>query len=553
VAARAREAEAAAAHRANAGRRWTGAPRLSIGTALALIVVAADALSLGASTTTTEATTTTVPLQSAATPSWTVYHGDPTGSGVAASVTAVDVSSPAWTSPALDGDLFGEPLVSGGRVFVATENDTVDALSATTGAVMWSTHLATPVLSGSLPCGDISPTVGITGTPVVDERRGELFVVADELVHGRPAHQLVGLSTATGTVELNQNVDPSGSTPAALLQRTGLTLDAGRVVFGYGGNYGDCSTYHGWVLAVPEAGGTPATFGVDSAPGESQGAVWMGGAAPVVDAGGNIWVTVGNGSVYSSSHAYDNSDSVLQLSPSLALEQYFAPSSWPSDNAHDLDMSTAAALLGDGQVVAAGKARIVFLLNGSSLGGIGGQQAKLADACGSDIDGGVAVVGTTVYLPCLSGPIAVQASASPAGLRPLWSASVGGGPPVVAGGLVWTIGADGVLYGLNPSSGTVLKRVTIGAAANHFPTPSVGAGLLLAPSADHVVAFRASSAPATRATTTTTGRTTRTTAAAAQPGSTSPWVVVAAVLGGLAVVSALTWLLRRRRRGTRDQ
>ena len=391
---------------------------------------------MGASTTTTEATTTTVPLQSAATPSWTVYHGDPTGSGVAASVTAVDVSSPAWTSPALDGELYGEPLVSGGRVFVATENDTVYALSATTGAVVWSTHLATPVPSGSLPCGDISPTVGITGTPVIDEARGELFVVADELVHGRPAHQLVGLSTATGTVELNQNVDPSGSTPAALLQRTGLTLDAGRVVFGYGGNYGDCSTYHGWVLSVPEAGGTPATFAVDSAPGESQGAVWMGGAAPVVDAGGNIWVTVGNGSVSSSSHAYDNSDSVLELSPSLALEQYFAPSSWASDNAHDLDMSTAAALLGDGQVVAAGKARIVFLLNGSSLGGIGGQQAELADACGSDIDGGVAVVGTTVYLPCLSGPIAVQASASP---RP---GSVSSGAPRSAAARRWSPGGS---------------------------------------------------------------------------------------------------------------
>jgi outer membrane protein assembly factor BamB len=503
-------------------------------------------VALGATTSMTSA----APSLSPSTSSWTVYHGDPTGSGVAASITAVDVSSPAWTSPALDGELYGEPLVSGGRVFVATENDTVDALSATTGAVVWSTHLATPVPSGSLPCGDISPTVGITGTPVVDEARGELFVVTDELVHGRPAHQLVGLSTATGTVELNQNVDPSSSTPAALLQRTGLTLDAGRVVFGYGGNYGDCSTYHGWVTSVPEFGGRPSEFAVDSAAGESQGAVWMGGAAPVVDANGNLWVTVGNGSVTSAGHAYDNSDSVLELSPSLTLSQYFAPTTWPSDNAHDLDLSTAVALMPGGQVLASGKARIVYLLNGSSLGGIGGQQAQLGDACGDDIDGGVAVEGSIVFLPCLSGPIAVQASASPAGLHLLWSSSVGGGPPIVAGGLVWTIGADGVLYGLNPSSGTVQKRVTIGAPANHFPTPSVGAGLLLAPSADHVVAFPASSAPAPSTTTTapattTTGRTT-TAAAPAQPGSTNPWVIAAAILGGLAVVGGLTWLLRRR-------
>ena len=127
-------------------------------------------------------------------------------------------------------------------MFVATEDDTVYALSATTGAVEWSNHVGAPVPAGSLPCGNISPTVGITGTPVIDESRGELFVVADHLADGKPAHELLGLDTATGKTELSQDVDPSGVDPAALLQRTGLTLDAGRVVFGFGGNYGDCGT-----------------------------------------------------------------------------------------------------------------------------------------------------------------------------------------------------------------------------------------------------------------------------------------------------------------------
>ncbi len=217
-------------------------------------------------------------------PSWTVYHGALDGNGTATSVASVDLSTPAWTSPALDGELYGEPLVSGGRVYVATENDTVIALSGGTGAVVWSRHVGTPVPAASLPCGDISPTVGITGTPVIDEARDELFVVADELVNGTPAHRLVGLALDTGTVELSQDVDPAGSTPAALLQRTGLTLASGRVVFGFGGNFGDCSTYHGWVISVPEAGGTPTSFMVDADQGESQGAVWMGGAAPTVAA-----------------------------------------------------------------------------------------------------------------------------------------------------------------------------------------------------------------------------------------------------------------------------
>ena len=141
----------------------------------------------------------------------------------------------------------------------------------------------------------------------------------------------------------------AGANPAALLQRTGLTLDAGQVVFGFGGNYGDCAAYRGRLVAVPEAGGTPKDFTVDAAAGESQGAIWMGGAAPAVDSHGRLWVSVGNGSVHSSAHAYDDSDSALELSSSLRLLQFFAPSNWASNNSTDLDMSMAPALLPDGQ------------------------------------------------------------------------------------------------------------------------------------------------------------------------------------------------------------
>ena len=427
--------------------------------------------------------------------SWTVYHGDPAGSGTAASAHRVDTASRAWTSAALDGEIYGEPLVSAGRVYVATENNTVYALSAATGAVAWSRHLATPVPSSSLPCGDIAPTVGITGTPVIDPARGEIFVVADEVAQGRPAHVLTGLSTTTGRVEMTRDVDPPGADTAALLQRTGLTLAGGRVVFGFGGNDGDCASYRGRVVAVPEAGGAPATFTVDAKAGQSQGAVWMGGAAPAVDARGDVWVSVGNGSVYQASRGYDDSDSALDLSPSMRLLQYFAPADWASENSRDLDMSAEPVLLPGGQVLLAGKSRIAYLLNGAHLGGIGGQLASLGPLCGSDIDGGAAVTGSTVYLPCAgAGIVAVRAATSPPGLRLLWRSATGGGPPIVAGGLVWTISLTGTLYGLDPQTGQVRQQATIGAVANHFPTPSVGAGLLLAPAANRVVAFRAAGA-----------------------------------------------------------
>ena len=422
---------------------------------------------------------------------WTVYHGNPLGTGVDTSGVTFNPPSPAWTSAALDGQLYGEPLEATGRVFVATENDTVYALAANTGAVLWSTHVGTPVPSGGLPCGDIGPTVGITGTPVVDTARGEIFAVADELVGGSPAHFLVGLSIYTGQSFLSEPVDPPGQDPKAILQRTGLNLSGGNVVFGYGGNDGDCSTYHGFIVSVPE-GGAPAGFydTTGSVGNGTKGAVWMGGAAPEVDAGGNIWAATGNGS---SSLPYDGSDSVIQLSPGLGLKQLFAPSTWSADNAGDADLgSTAPALLSDGTVLQVGKSQTGYLLSQSALGGIGHELVMGPLCSGADADGGTAVVGSTVYVPCGNGVESVNTSASPAGISRLWTAASGtSGPPIVAGGLVWSI-RGGTLYGLNPASGATVEQVSVGGQANHFPTPSVGDGLLLSPSTDRVYAFSGS-------------------------------------------------------------
>jgi polyvinyl alcohol dehydrogenase (cytochrome) len=322
-------------------------------------------------------------------------------------------------------------------------------------------------------------------------------VVADELRNGRPAHVLAGLNTASGQVELSQDVDPPGQAPADLLQRTGLTLDDGRGYFGFGGNAEDCGLYRGRLASVPESGGAPRFFTVDAGRGESQGAIWMGGGAPAVSPNGDLWVTTGNGSL--NKHPYDDSDAVLEISPSLRLVQYFAPADWRVNNADDLDMSTEPVLLPDGQVILTGKNTIVYLLNGRHPGGIGTQQAELGPACPTNIDGGSADAGMTVYLPCLGDIVAVKAASSPPALHLLWSSGAGGGPPIVAGGLVWTIGQNGRLYGLDPATGKIRQQAAIGTPANHFPTPGIGAGLMLAPSARNVIAFRTSAASAGRA------------------------------------------------------
>ena len=84
----------------------------------------------------------------------------------------------------MTGSCSAQPLAADGRIVAATENDTVYVLAARTGQILWSRHLASPVPSSDLPCGDISPVVGITGTPVIDPARHEIFVDADTLVKG---------------------------------------------------------------------------------------------------------------------------------------------------------------------------------------------------------------------------------------------------------------------------------------------------------------------------------------------------------------------------------
>jgi hypothetical protein len=320
-----------------------------------------------------------------------------------------------------------------------------------------------------------------------------------------------------------------------------------------GGNYGDCGPYHGWVIAVPESGGAERTYAADGMPGQREGAVWMGGAAPEVDHAGDIWVAVGNGSATSPRGPYDGSDAVIELSAALAPIQSFAPARWAADNASDLDLgSSAPALLADGLVVQAGKSGTGYLLNGAALGGIGGQRTALDGVCSDDVSGGTAVDGTTVYEPCLAGLVALSVGAGGSTLSLAWQSPVGAGPPVEAGGLVWTIGHDGVLYGLSPANGAVAVRQPLGSEANHFPTPAVGAGLLLAPTSDQVLAFAGPAAP-TAATTTTGGppssRPAAPPAAAAAAGPSAATVVGVAgavVVAGAAVALGLAWRRRRR-------
>ena len=424
---------------------------------------------------------------------WTTYDQNGLRTGVDASGASFTPAIPAWTSPAFDGFLYGQPLVATGRVYAATENNTVYALSADSGGILWSHHLATPFDPSTVPgiCGNISPTVGITSTPVIDTARGEIFVVATEQGPARASHHLFGLDLYSGAVLLDVVVDPPAAVapnPAYELQRASLALTAGRIVIGFGGNYGDCGSYHGLVVSAPEDGSAPSTFVVANLPGDSKGAVWMGGAAPVIDAQGDIWVSTGNSDYTSSNSTYDNSDGVLKLSPTASLLDHFAPSNWYADNATDADLgSTSPTLLPNGLAFTVGKSMTGYVLHQSALGGIGGEVASTPGFCGGEAQGGSAQSGGTVFVPCSDGLRAVTPTATPP--THLWKTSSGAhSSPIVAGGLVWSMGGS-TLYALDPSTGTSKASFAIGNPATHFPSPAAADGLVIAPSSNRLHAF----------------------------------------------------------------
>ena len=410
---------------------------------------------------------------------WTTYHQNNvrTGEEAGAAVSAVHTE---WSGPtAVDADVYAEPLVCGNTVYVATEENTVYAINATTGAIIWHTHLGTPVTSSTLPCGDIGPTTGITGTPVIDVATKTLYAVAFLSTN---QHVLFGINVLNGSVESQVVVDGPGSTSTVEQQRGALTLANGYVYVVYGGLDGDCGNYHGWVVGAPVSGSGPLVS--YQVPTHREGGIW-GTAGTGVAANGDLYVATGNGD---STTTFDHGDSVIELSPTLTELGYFAPTNWAQLNSGDADLgSVAPTVLPNGDVFQIGKSGEGYLLSGTNLGGIGGQIDNIS-VCGAAY-GGTAHVGMSIFVPCTDGVFDVLAGAS--SLSVVWqsSTSFDAGSPIVTGNVVWSVDIPNAkLLGFNISTGAQVFSFSIG-STDHFISPAAAPGNLYVAGGDQVYAF----------------------------------------------------------------
>ena len=397
---------------------------------------------------------------------WPVYHANAARTG-AADLPAAGPLRTAWTRR-LDGAVYGQPLVVGGLVIAATENDSVYGLDRGTGRILWRSHVGTPVPLSALPCGSIDP-LGITGTPAYDAATGLVYAVAEETGF---RHVLYGFSLA-GRVKVTRDLPAPDGEPRYDQQRPALAIDAGRVYVAFGGMEGDCGPYRGSVVGVPVSGTGPLISYV--MPTRREGAIW-GTGGPTAGHGGTLYVSVGNGAAEGG--RYDGSDSVIALSPGLRRTGLFAPITWAADNARDLDLgSMSPAVLGNGTIVADGKRGTAYLLNAARLGGIGGQRAQAA-VCPAF--GGPSVRGAVAYLPCESGGMAAV-DTSGGRLRVLWRGPAAAqGSPVTGGGAVWVADWNsGTLYELSEATGQVRQQIGLGSPLPHFASPSLSGNLVL--------------------------------------------------------------------------
>jgi hypothetical protein len=244
----------------------------------------------------------------------------------------------------VDGAIYGEPLYvsqlsipgKGVRnvVYIATEHDSVYAFFAGGAGLLWHRSFINPPTvttvstSGVGFCDDISPEIGITGTPVIDRTTRTLYVVSvidKQGVFATGAEKFGSPKNIAASVSGSGYDSKNGLVSFNALmenQRSALLLSNGVLYIAFG-SHCDIDPYHGWVLAYDALTlRQKAVF--NTTPNGSEGGIWQSGNGPSASPFGNVFVGIGNGTFNGTT---DYGDSFVKLdSKTLAPLDYFTQS-----------------------------------------------------------------------------------------------------------------------------------------------------------------------------------------------------------------------------------
>jgi hypothetical protein len=322
------------------------------------------------------------------------YHGnaDRSGNFVVPALTwerARNIHLDPSFHPRITGHLYAQPLYwrppgsPAGQLLVATEDNNVYAIDAGSGRETWKQQLGKPVPLSTLECGNIDP-LGITGTPVIDEATQAIYLNAMVADAAGPHHRVLALSLKDGSplpgwpIDVAETLAARGQRFNARYQnqRGALTILDGRVYVPYGGHYGDCGDYRGWIVGIGLR--DPRDIVSWSTRGRG-GGIWAPGG--IAMDGHSLFVATGNTIGVAT---WSDGEAVFRLTPDLRRhdgpEDFFAPADWRTLDSRDADLGGTNPLPLDvpaaggkqALILALGKDGRAYLLDRNQLGGIGG-------------------------------------------------------------------------------------------------------------------------------------------------------------------------------------
>lgn len=447
----------------------------------------------------------------------------------------------------ISGNVYAQPLYiengPGGAAMViaVTNSNNVYALDAITGNIIWQRNLGASVASSSLPCGNINPE-GILGTPVVDLASRTLFVNALTTPDGGTTkrQQIFSLNVDTGLTNVGWPVNVQG---LASNGGGGITFDSSvqgergaavivgdRVYFPYGGRFGDCGTYHGWIVGVKMSNPADVLGWANTARG---GGAWSPGGLST----DGVTPFMATGNTFSTGGVWGGGEAIIRLQPgpifSGTTTDYWAPTNWLTLDNGDTDLGGTGAMMVDVPgatpsqlIVAMGKDRNAYVLDRNNLGGIAAPVAQANAVGGSALIQAPATyrtsLGTWIVFRSSSsviGTFRINATNPPTITSGTWTGSQSGrGSPFVTttdgvnNAIVWAVGAEGSqrLIGWNGDTGAVVYS---GGGTNElmtgtrrFSTGIVARGRIYIPADNRIYAFVApsGSTPTPTATATST-------------------------------------------------
>ncbi|MEO6872656.1 MAG: hypothetical protein ABI233_10600, partial [Chthoniobacterales bacterium] len=315
-----------------------------------------------------------------------------------------------------DGKVDAQPLVATGLtipdkgthdlVFIATEHDSVYACDADDGSVLWKVSMLKPgeVPSDDRACSQVTPEIGVTATPVIDRSAGAhgvIYVVAmskDSTPNYFQRLHALDLTTGAemfgGPVDINATYPGTGDNssggvltfdPKQYEERPGLVLQNG-LVYLFFSSHCDHRPYTGWVMGYDAKTLAQKTV-LDLTPNGTHGAVWASGAAPALDAAGNIYFLDADGTFETTLNAEgfpdkaDFGNCFLKLSTAkntLKVADYFTMYNTEAESDADQDLGSGGAVAlpdlkgADGATkhlaVGAGKDAHIYLVNRDNMG-----------------------------------------------------------------------------------------------------------------------------------------------------------------------------------------